>query len=108
MNDIQKIAPIIEKISEGLENLKSRTNFESLRHKDRVWEIETAINLYKKTNNPDALDHMVSIFKKTGAVMMEGEDSFDSTIWNANVQVQGEMEQLENLFWELRDNIEEN
>lgn len=99
----QKIQIVIKGIEEGLKNLKERTDFESLRHKERVSEIETALNLYRKTNNPDALEHMVDIFKKTGVAMLEGEDSIDSTIWNASVQVNGEMIFLEHLFWELRD-----
>lgn len=101
-----KIRSIIQNIDEGLENLKNRTDFKILRHNEKVQEIETALNHYKKTENPDALVHLVDIFKKTGAAMMEGEASFDSTIWNANVQVEGKMTILEDLFGKLRDIVD--
>ncbi len=97
---------IIQNIEEGLENLKNRTDFNVLRQNDKVREIETALELYKKTENPDALVHLVDIFKKTGAAMMQGETSFDSTIWNANVQIGGKMTILEDSFWKLRDIVD--
>jgi len=102
---IMNFDEIVGKIEEGLGNLKNRKDFNTLRHKDRVWEIETPLSILKRdgAQAPEAIEHLVDIFMKTSTVSVEGEAAFNSTIWNANVQVAGKMTTLGGLFTELRE-----
>jgi len=99
-NDIKDL---IEKIHEGITNLKQRTNFNVLRLRDRLWEIEHTVNNYRKRKNPDFITHMLEIFQETSIASPEGSEAYNESIWNANIEVSGKQTTLGELFWELKE-----
>ncbi len=101
----ENIKEKVEEIHEGIQNLKNRTNFKVLRHKDRLWEIETGINKYRQHDQIDGLKHALNIFHETAGLTTEGAAAYDETIWDANVQVRGKMTILDNLFYELEKEV---
>lgn len=96
----------IEKIHEGINNLKSRTDFNVLRLKDRLWEIEHVVNDYRKRKNIDSVNHMLSVFMETNVASPEGSNTYDESIWNANIEASGKQTTLEELFWKLKELVE--
>lgn len=98
-----KTGDLIERIKEGLANLKERTDCNVLRFKDQLWIIEEAFSRFEKTGNQDARNHLIDLFMKTNSASLEGEPAFDSSIWNANIQAKGKMTTLGDLLWELKD-----
>lgn len=96
----------VEKIHEGITNLKRRTNFNILRLHERLWEIEHAVNDYRKRNSMDSINHMLEIFKETGSASPEGAIAYNESIWNANIEVSGKQITLGKLFDELREFVE--
>lgn len=101
MKPTESMKEIVEKIHEGLRNLKSRTNYNSLRHIDKVWIVETAIEKYREHDDQDGLAHAMNIFHETNSAAIEDEAVFKATIWNAMVQAKGKMTTLGDLFSEL-------
>ena len=95
----------IEKIHEGIANLKQRTNFNVLRLRDRLREIEHTVNDYRKRRNIDSVTHMLEIFQETSIASPEGSEAYNESIWNANIDVSGKQTTLEELFTELRELI---
>ena len=101
MKPDEAIKEVVEKIHEGLNNLKDRTNYNNLRYKDKLWIIEVAIEKYREHGDKDELAHAVDIFRETNSVAMEGEATFNTTIWNSPVQAMGKMNTIGDLFDEL-------
>ncbi|HSA84505.1 MAG TPA: hypothetical protein VLF20_06510 [Patescibacteria group bacterium] len=101
MELLEKIKEKVEEIHEGIQNLKSRTNFESLLHKNRLLEVETGIDQFRDHNEIEGLRHSLDIFKQTAILVREGSKAYDETIWDANVAVKGKMTILDSLFSEL-------
>ena len=97
----KEITELIEKIHEGISNLKNRTNFNILRIRDRLCEVELAVNDYRKRENSDAINHMITIFTETNTSCPEGSSAFNDSIWNADVEVSGKQTTLEKLFLDL-------
>lgn len=101
-----KIKEKVEEIHEGIQFLKNRADFDALNHKDRLWEVESAINQYRDHDKIEGLRHALSIFWDTNIAAAEGADAYDVTIWDANVQARGKMTALDDLFHDLQDLIE--
>lgn len=93
----------VEEIHEGLQNLKNRTDYNVLRHNDRVWLVEQAIDKYRDHGEEEGLKHALDIFHETAGLATEGEAAYDVTIWDASVQARGKMTTLDGLFGELED-----
>ncbi|OGK62601.1 hypothetical protein A2334_03495 [Candidatus Roizmanbacteria bacterium RIFOXYB2_FULL_38_10] len=96
-----KIKEKVDEIHEGIQNLKGRTNFSILLHKDRLWEVETGINKYREHNQIEGLRHAIQAFHETAILSREGAAAYNETIWDANVQVRGKMTVLDQLFHDL-------
>jgi len=103
MKSEEAIKEKVEEIHEGLQNLKNRTDYDVLRHNNRVWIIEQAINKFRDHDEEEGLKHALDIFHETAGLAMEGEATYDVTIWDASVQARGEMTTLDELFGELED-----
>lgn len=97
----------VGEIREGVANLKGRTDFNILEHKDRLWEVETGINKYVEHGEIEGLRHALQVFHETAILNKEGANTFDETIWNANVQVKGKMTLLDFLFTDLEKLVSE-
>lgn len=102
-----KIKEKLVEIDEGINNLKSRTNFNVLLYRERLWEVESTLNKYKSHDDIRGLNHALQIFKETAGLRPEGAPAYDNSIWDANIQVRGEIRTLEELFSELEDLIRE-
>ncbi len=103
-----KIKVKVEEIHEGIQNLKERTDFDVLRHKERLWEVETGINKYRIGQQQlDGLRHALSIFQETAGLTTEGADAYNETIWDANVGARGKSTTLDQLFDELQQLVTE-
>lgn len=100
------ISDQIEKIHEGIANLKQRTDFNILRSRDKLWLIEHAVDDYRKRKNPDSITHMLEIFQETNIAFPEGSETYNESIWNANIDVSGKQTTLGKLFDELRELVE--
>ncbi len=96
-----KIAKKIDEINEGLHNLKERTDYNVLDHKNYVQEIENKIRHYQVHKQINALKDVIDLYKRTSLLKKEGARAFDETIWDANVEVRGKMTILDHLFYEL-------
>lgn len=103
----EKIKSKVEEIHEGIQNLKNRTDFDILEHKERLWEIEIGIDKYREHNEIDGLKHALQVFREAATLSKEGAATYNETIWNANVQVKSEMVILDELFSKLEDLIQE-
>lgn len=104
MNKLNDINSQIEKIMEGIENLKERADFNKLRLKESLLEIEKTINLYKSNRDRSVMEYLLKdIFMNQVSASTELESSFNSTIWNASVQSLGRITTLNDLFFELRE-----
>ena len=102
-----KLKEKLKEIDEGINNLKGRTDFNVLMYKDRLWEVISALNKYKRHDDIRGLDHAVQIFIETAGLRPEGALAYDNSIWDTNIQVRVEMRTLEELFSELEDLIRE-
>lgn len=91
----------VNEILEGIANLKERTDFNILEHRNRLWEVETGINKYVEHGEIEGLRHALQVFHETAILSKEGANTFDETIWNANVQVKDKMTLLDFLFSDL-------
>ena len=97
------IDDLITRIEEGFNNLRKRTDFNSLLFRDQLWVLETALEKAKSAQKQDALNHMWDFFKRTASRVLEGSDANNNSIWDANIQVEGQMTTLGELFLELKE-----
>lgn len=104
MEDIlRKIEERVEEIHEGIQNLKNRTDFETLMHKDRLWKVESAVNQFRDHKETEGLREALIIFRETAGLHPEGVNAYNVTIWDANVQARGKMTTLAKLFDDLEE-----
>lgn len=100
MND--EIDKQIKKIDEGIKSLKSKDIFSTLTYKERLWEVETAVTKYNEgSQQEDAVEHLINLYKQMTSASKDGENSFNSTIWNSIIFVSGKQVTLDKLVGEL-------
>lgn len=88
----KKIEEIIQKIQQGIPQLEKKKN---RRHYDQISKIKEALS------NPDEL---IAIYRKT-LDHLEGEDFFETTIWNSHVTIEGKSILFGSLFGDLEAEI---
>lgn len=96
----------IEKIHEGITNLKQRTDFNILKLNDRLWLIKNVVNHYRQRKKIESVEHLIEIFLETSIASPEGSEAYNESIWNANIEVRGKQTTLGELFDELRKLVE--
>ena len=99
----KKIKEKIEEIHEGLQNLKERTDFQTLMHRNRLWEVISGIDQFSDHNRMEGLQNALSTFRETAGLHPEGVNAYNVTIWDANVQARGRMTTLAELFGDLEE-----
>jgi len=97
---------IIEKTEEGLNNLKGKPNHINLLLIDKLIEIQTNVENYKKSNDIGNILGLIRLFHETSGPSLEGANVYDTTIWNANIEVSGKLTTLDDLFCELEKEYE--
>lgn len=98
MDDLEKV---LDKIEEGLSNLKQKTIYNTLRNINSVDFLVSGVQYYKKSHNPDYLKGLIDEFYKTSIATPEGTATYDESIWNTNIEVQGKFTTLDEVFEEL-------
>ena len=108
MNEaLERIKNNVEAIHEGIQNLQKRTDFNELLYRDKLWLLETGIEKFRSHGQIEGLRHVISIFQETAGLRTEGEGAYDNSIWDANIQSNGSMTTLEELFSELQNLLTE-
>lgn len=99
----RKIKEIMVRVDSFLEELKQKPDFNRLRLSDQFFLVETNVKNYLISSNNDYLNGLVKFYMDTGGVALEGEMTFNSTIWNAEVAFEGKVFTLDDFFSDICD-----
>jgi hypothetical protein len=88
----ERVKEIVEKIRQGIPQLEKKEN---RRHYDQILKIG------ENLSNPDEL---ISIYRRT-LNHLEGEDLFETTIWNSSIIIEGENILFGSLFGDLEAEV---
>jgi hypothetical protein len=93
----------MENVLEGIEFLKKKEKLKNLRYSDRVGELEKIIKEFWGTGELNTLNQALHIYRSTNVAVPEGEDAFETTIWNTELHVRGKATTLEYILNDIED-----
>ncbi|MBU1864625.1 MAG: ATP-binding protein [Candidatus Omnitrophica bacterium] len=102
-----KMRELTGQVLEGIEFLKKKEKLKNLRYSDRVGELEKIIKEFSHTGNLNILNRALHIYRSTNIAVPEGEDAFETTIWNTELHVRGKATTLEYILDDLEDKFRE-
>lgn len=98
----EKIKGLMSKISKVADAVQDRKDFQNLRLSSKFFVLQANVKNFINSSNPDYLAGAVKFYMETGS-SLEGEALFNSTIWNAEVDLDGKLVTLDILFMDLCD-----
>jgi len=99
----KKIREIMVSVDRFLEILKKKRDFDRLRLSDKLFLVETNVKNFLVSSNNDYFSGVVQFYMETSGVALEGEMTFNSTIWNAEVAFEGKVFTLDDFFSDICD-----
>lgn len=96
-----QVSDLAEQASEGINNLESKDNFDSLKMKDLVPKLKEQIEDYRGNKTMESLSEALKTFRSTSGLTTEGADTYNVTIWDTNVEVRGKETMLDDIFSKL-------
>ena len=107
--ELEKMLPYligrhVEKIKEGINYLLAKNDLrDKTRYHEKLDEIKNSLEEFSTTNDYLTLKPALDIFHETAGMVLEGEDTYGTTIWNTNAPISGKSIILEDLFNDLED-----
>ena len=89
---------------EGIQYLLDRPELEKkIKYYKDLENLQKTIRKFVLKGNIELLGEPLKFYRRTNGLVQEGGDTYETTIWNTQVQVRGKAEYLENIFNNLED-----
>lgn len=101
LNQLDKeIRQVVSKLILGIDLIKSRKDFQNLRLSDQFHNFSMTVKNYAKSENYEYLDDAIAFYQQNQSAA-EGENTFNSTVWNTDIVIDGRSINLNELMSSL-------